>query len=250
VSFLEEFLGKLLLESGISPDHLIGEVTVPDSVNFRVRDVMVGVLRNAAQYRINYDHHFYHIPAKNISKKNFPIRFIALYQSSNFFTSVNSGVRVYGEVAECTLLRRSMIKEIPCKGNPEELYYRFDMKRWIHLKEPVQTKEFGPDVNTFTNLFLLENCSCLPELYIQTKDEFIYYFTLKRICARLGSEKEKFHSSYICEGIRTEISGGIVRICPENGKELELPIKDLRTKPRLLLDYIQNIFSYIVNFIS
>ncbi len=101
---------------------------------------------------------------------------VALYQSKNLF-GAKAGIRYYGDVVSCTRVRRKEIIEIP--KDSDEYYYRLDIKEWKELPKPITAKEIGK-VHFFTNGFLLEHSSEVPELMLRTEEEYRLYFELKR----------------------------------------------------------------------
>ena len=122
---------------------------------------------------------FYYIPAERLQDSSFPIRYVALYQSQYVF-GAQAGVRYYGEVTKCSAVRRSAITEIdPRRGTEENLYYRFDIRKWKQLNRPIEAKETG-FVRDFTNLFLLEHSIRTPELWLRTEEEYRLCSALKR----------------------------------------------------------------------
>lgn len=153
-------------------------------INWPVRDVMVGVLRNARQLEASLTYRFYHVPAKLLACEPGSIRYIALYQSKRLFGDVASGVRVYGAVTNCSLVHRGDITELPRMRGLDELYYRFEIDQWRTLSHPIRVGGLAPGVCMLTNLFLLHNSRYFPELYIRTENELALYSTLRRASAR------------------------------------------------------------------
>lgn len=144
-----------------------------ETAKFGDKNVLVGVVKTKTQFEINISKKFYYIPQRFIEKTD--IKYIALYQSKSLF-ACDSGIKYYGEVKKVTLAKRDDIKEIP-KESPE-LYYRFDIKEWLTLENPIKSKNFA-EVCMYTNIFLLKNAKILPELYISSRTEFILYSCIK-----------------------------------------------------------------------
>ena len=145
-------------------------------VDWSVRDVLVGALGKKEQLDVCLAHKFYHVPAKRFKDEDLPIRYVAIYQSAKLF-GINSGIRYYGEVIRCVPVKRRDIYEIP-KDSDEE-YYRFEVKEWKRLKKPIAVKEMG-FVTKKTNLFLLEHSAEVPELWIETGEQYRLYTELRR----------------------------------------------------------------------
>ena len=180
INLVSQMLDELITDS---PESAFERATLPRGieeklikVDWSVRDVLVGSLRNKNQLDACLQCNFYHIPASRISESKLPIHTVALYQSKTLFGS-KAGIRYYGDVVRCSLVPRNSITEIP--NNSNELYYRFDVKEWKELPKPILPKEVG-GVNLFTNLFLLEHSTETPELKLRSEQEYRLYTELKR----------------------------------------------------------------------
>ena len=150
-----------------------------NAVDWAVRDVLVGTMRSLQQLDICRKHCFYYIPAERLQDSDFPVRYVALYQSQYVF-GAQAGVRYYGEVTKCSAVRRSAITEVsPRRGTEGNFYYRFDIREWKQLNRPIEAKETG-FVRDFTNLFLLEHSVQTPELWLRTEEEYRLCSALKR----------------------------------------------------------------------
>ena len=179
-SLVMEMLDDLIMDS---PDSAFERAPLPKGIESRLakvdwnkRDVLVGTLKNKHQLDVCLQKKFYHIPASRIGDENFPIHYVAIYQTKAMFGS-DAKIQYYGEVKSTKLVRRREIHEIP--RNSDELYYRFEIKSWRKLDRPIEPKERG-FVSIFTNLFLLRHSSYVPELFIQSEEEYRFYTELKR----------------------------------------------------------------------
>lgn len=135
---------------------------------FNRRDVMVAVAKTKSQFKINLKERFYYIPARFVENSE-DISYVALYQSKTLFGS-EAGIKYFGEIQKVSLLPRHKISEI--SKNSDEPYYRFDVKGWQSLENPIKPKDFA-EVCMFTNMFLLKNAKQLPELYSGSFTEYI-----------------------------------------------------------------------------
>ncbi len=179
-SLVSEMLEQLIDDS---PQSAFERATLPRGiesklakVDWSVRDVLVGSLRNREQLQICLKHRFYHIPVNRIKDDDFPIHYVAIYQSRHLFQE-EAGVSYYGEVTKCIPVCRCDIREIPSEKT--EAYYRFEVKEWKRLPKPIAVKEIGFDKLT-TNRFLLEHSSEIPELWLRSEAEYRLYTELKR----------------------------------------------------------------------
>lgn len=180
IDLVSDMLDELISDS---PQSAFERATLPRGiedklakVDWSVRDVLIGDLRNKEQLQICLDHNFYHIPASKIKDSDLPVRYIAIYQSNRQF-GADSGIRYYGEVTRCIPVKRSEITEIPKDSN--EPYYRFEVKEWKTLSKDIKVKERTMG-NQFTNMFLLDHCAEAPELSIRSEAEYRLYTELKR----------------------------------------------------------------------
>ena len=152
-------------------------------VGWPQRDVLVGTLRSPAQLDACIHGRFYYIPAPLISGENPPIRYVALFQTPRIFPN-RAGIFYFGEVQRSALVRRGSIREVPqTHGSPNDLYYRYQIRQWDFLSNPILPKE-GGFVRAFTNLFLLKNVQFVPELLMGSEEEFRIFTELKR---RMGT---------------------------------------------------------------
>ena len=207
---VEDMLDSLVADS---PESAFERATLPigiekklAKVDWSVKDVLIGDLRNKTQLNICLQHKFYHIPAKRIKDTELPIHYIAIYQSSNLF-GAGSGIRYYGEVVKTQLVQRNTIKEIP--SGKTELYYRFEVKGWKQLPVPIKTKE---KYTRYTNLFLLEHSSEVPELMISSEEEFRLYHELKRLAGDAQINDESVNLSFKYDGALIAFEDGYIVI--------------------------------------
>lgn len=157
-------------------------------VNWAARDVLIGTLSSRRQLKVSLEARFYHIPAEQLKKTDFPIRYIAIYQSRNLFGK-EAGVQYYGEVQQHALVRRGDIREIAARPRTEhKLYYRFEIKEWKQLEKPIVAKEMR-FITGFTNRFLLTTATELPELWLRTGEMYRLYITLRDAIRTYTPEK-------------------------------------------------------------
>lgn len=209
-----ELVGELIEELiGASDDTAFERAVLPAGtekrlakVNWNERDVLIGVMSRAKQLDVCLEHRFYHIPARQLTDGDFPIRYVALYQSKNLFGK-DAGIRWYGEVMRCAMVRRRAIKELPKES--DEPYFKFIIKEWKRLDRTIAPKEAG-FVREFTNLFLLESCSELPELMLRSESEYRLYMEMKRLWTGVGISGED-------NGAPIRLSAGDVSIFADGG---------------------------------
>lgn len=166
-----------------SPESAFERATLPAGmeeklakVDWSVRDVLIGDLRNRKQLDVCLQDRFYYTRMSNITPASLPVHYVALYQSANQF-GTESGIRYYGEVTQCIPVRRCDISEIP--STSEDMCYRFEIREWKTLSRPIAVKESSVG-REFTNMFLLEHSAEAPELRIRSEEEYRLYTELKR----------------------------------------------------------------------
>lgn len=131
---------------------------------FTDRNVMVGTVRSEEQLRFNLSKNNYHVPAKFISKYNFPVKYIALYEEFEGF----SGIRYVGEVESYKKVRRKNIAFPMSRDNPREEYYFFNVKSWELLENGIISVDTKSGPPMFTTEFLLKNSRKTYELFTVT----------------------------------------------------------------------------------
>lgn len=192
------------------------------------RNVYIGVLRNAEQLDICLDHRFYHMPVSRTRLRPSDIKYIAIYQSRSLFED-DAGIRYYGEVESCRLIRRNKIEEIPSENT--SMYYRFEIKEWKELPDPVlPTDGFSP--YPMTTLPFLLNARDTFSLSLRSEDEFRLWCAL---CDGAGGNKQRISfGNFELVANADEIS--IIK----KGKSIFFcSAEDFRAKPRMIFTYIR-----------
>ena len=195
-------------ESGAEPSGSaapVGEMAGGESGNWPERDVLVGSLRQKVQLDICLRHRFYHIPAYRIRESDFPIRYVALYQSKHLFGPA-AGIRYYGEVIRCLSVHRAEIREIPSSRTTP--YYRLEIREWKCLDPPIAVGDKGI-ITAMTNLFLLRHCTRVPELSIGSETEYRLYMGLIHALEEYPARRISFHR---------HLSIGSFSLCLDNGR--------------------------------
>ena len=238
-SMVEDMLDALISDS---PDSAFERATLPRGIEVKLakvdwdeRDVLVGDLRNQKQLDICLSNNFYHMPADRISKSDFPIRYVAIYQSKRQFDK-NSGIRWYGEVISVTKVKRSEITEIP--KNSDKQYYRFEINEWKKLDHVLEAKEIR-DFPFFTNIFLLKNCDEVPDLLIGSDEEYRLYTELKRIAASESQRKDADGCSYNVNGKLLYVENGEIVITDNKKIINKIELKTFAKKPSAVFRLIK-----------
>lgn len=240
-SLVTELLDELISDS---PESAFERATLPKGIEERLvkvdwnnRDVLIGTLRSNAQFQTCLDKKFYYIPAKLISDENLPIHYVALFQTPRIF-SHKAGIHYYGEVLRTALVRRKNIREIPqTHGNPDDLYYCFQIREWEPMKKPILPKENG-FVHAFTNKFLLENVEYAPELLVRSEEEYRLYTELKRRTGNVLKDHESEKGFELGE-IKVMFEAGKIQVYREGKVVSECRESDFSRKPNATFRMLQ-----------
>ena len=226
-----------------SPDSAFERATLPKGIEKKLakvdwnrRDVLVGSLRNRGQLDACLQHKFYHVPVNRVSDDKLPIRYIAIYQSKALFGQ-ESGVRYYGEVTRCIPVRRRDIKEIPKNSN--EQYYRFEVKEWKTLSKPILPKEI-PFTHLFTNLFLLEHSSEIPELNLRSEQEFRFYSELKRALHHTEINDESTETGFLFNDTMVVFENGKINAYADKKIIASYSVDDFSRRPGAVFRKLQS----------
>ena len=232
-------VGKLLDELiADSPTSAFERATLPLGIEERLakvdwshRDVLIGTVRSTEQYEVCKRKNFYYIPKKYVPDDKLPIHYVALYQTRRLF-GYQSGIHYVGEVLRTALVERKSIQEMPVKrGNPNELYYRFIIREWIPLAQPIFPKEEG-FVNQFTNLFLLEHSEFVPELLLLSEEEYRFYTELKRRTNEAILNVDDSKVGFEIRNAKVLFQGGKIQLIREGRILEECEVEEFTKRPR------------------
>lgn len=210
-TLVENLLDELVSDSA---DSAFERATLPLGIESRLarvdwsrRDVLVGHVRSRSHLDKFLNDRVYFIEASSIKEDAFPIRYVALYQSKSVFGS-NAKLKYYGEVSKTEIVTGF---DINLDGEDAyKVFYRFNIVRWDVLSRPIEPRELAQQV-MYTNLFLLQHCSQIPELYLKTEEEYRLYYELRR-----RTETTDIN----CSGVASQIKVGKYLICFDNGNIL------------------------------
>lgn len=247
-SMVADMLDQLIADS---PTSAFERTTLPRGideklakVDWSVRDVLIGTLSRRRQLNTCLNCGFYHVPAVRFKDSDFPIRYVAIYQSKTLF-GAESGIRYYGEVTKCIPVRRGEIMELPAHpGTEDELYYRFEIKEWKHLNKPIAAKEMA-FVRSFTNLFLIEHSTEVPELWIRSEEEYRLYSELKRIVNDTAINDEDNNLGFNFGKFTLMFDDGQILVSKGRRVFAKYAISDFSRSPNAVFRRMQREFSQI-----
>jgi len=241
---VESFLDELIMDS---PDSAF-ERAVPQAGSklyykqkFRPRTVLVGVVRDERQLRVNLDSHFYHIPYQWVKKTCFNVDYIALYQPVTIFGD-DSGIRYYGPIDEMEVVKRKDITELPKES--EKLYVKFTVSDWKTLEQPIKPAGYGVRSHIYTTLYLLKQAQELPELSLRSEEEMRLWKELRRLGKSIRWRAQNRQLSVGSKVNQIEFANVTIRVSEDrliinNGKQSEdMSLANLSSKPRAVLKTI------------
>lgn len=244
-NLVEKFLTELIMDS---QESAFERASLPAGIERKLAkvdwsnmDVLVGSLNNPQQLQINVDQKFYYAPVRVISESAFPIRYVALYQSSKKYKE-DAGIHYYGTVTKTSICRRSEIPVPMSKPNENELYYRFDVKSWHKLDVPIKVREEGAYQPKYTNLFLLRNCRDSYELFnIRSEEQFRLLQELKRISSDTSVNDDHFSPVFQISPERTVAmkNGNIMILDKEGIIGPPISVTDFIKRPRYMFNLLK-----------
>ena len=231
--FLRLFGRKRFVELSVFGEALEEDLA---KVDWARRDVLVGSLGTAQQLADNLEGNYYYVPACHIDSLDLPIQYVAIYQSRTLFGE-NAGIRYYGEVLATEQVQRSQIRFPVIRDNAEELYYRFRVKRWEVLPEPIDIRDAWVREPRFTCFFLLNRAVYSYELFgICSERDF-------RVAAMVRMLLEGGKEPFVCR-LRQDrlltLQKGLLTIRDTKGNPQDiLSLEELRESPGSALHRIR-----------
>jgi len=193
-----------------------------DNSEWSKKDVLVGALKNRKQLDVCLKYKFYHVPVESLSLINITVNYVAIYQSKRLFGDF-AGIKYWGRVVGCELVKRYEIKELPSESDKK--YYRFTVEEWQTLYPPIESAGSGT-VFGFTNLMMLLNAESVNELYFADEDEFKLYNAIRK-----GIFEELDNVAYRYKDTILTLKDGMINVY--RGKRLIYAARQT--------DYMQNI---------
>lgn len=241
-NLVKSFLRELVADS---PDSAFERATLPigiekklAKVDWSVRDVLVGSVRNEDQYRHCFEKKYYYVPARFITDDILPIHYVAmsLPKSSN-----TPGIRYYGTVIRTSRVRRREIPFPASRNNSDELYYTFVVKDWKPLPHSIIPRDDTVYEPKYTNLFLLEHSEESYELFnIGSEEEYRLLAELKRLVKDGNTHQPEAEALFkIDDECSVRSHGGCFEILCSDGTILgSFPIAGFRKNPKRILKQI------------
>lgn len=205
--------------------------------DYKDRCVLVGVVRNTYQFDLLLRKKFYHIPHSQVNECQFPVKYIAIYQSKRFFGK-NAGIRYFGEVESCSTVKRCDIKEIP--KDSQEKYLYFKIKRWQMLDKAIEAKDM--ELTAFsTTLYLLKKSKDSSELLLRNREEHLFYRELLKKVKKLVRLRRPDGEAIVYRDYTLKFMGGMIYLYFADVFEYAIGYDIFLERPT---DIIREIFDY------
>ena len=184
----------------------IKETVTDDSLKYKNRNVLVGVVKNINQFNVLLRRRFYHIPMSQLADCSFPIEYVAIYQSKKLFGK-SSGIKAYGKVVSAVTLPRNQIEEIPSRSDEKYLYIK--IKSWYKLVNPIKADEMDT-VAFSTSEYLLKNAKTSSELRILSREEHELYNLLVNRVKKLVRTHTPDGEDIVFRDYTIKLKGGLL----------------------------------------
>ena len=228
--------GEENAETGLSDVEIAVDNTSADC-DYSERNVLVGVVRNTYQFDVMMHENFYHIPVSKTVDCQFPVKYIAVYQSKKYFGK-GAGIRYFGEVESCTTVPRSKIREIP--KDSKENYLYFKIKSWQLLSKTVEAKEMD-NVAFSTTMYMLKSCHDSAELQLRSREEHKFYIKLLSTVKRLVRDRQPDGEDIVYKDFTVKLQGGVLHLYFADVLEYAIGYDIFIDNP---MDVIRDIFDY------
>lgn len=183
-SLVAEFLENLIEESYLG--NYERNVLPAGTADYRrdtdfEQNVLVGSIRTKEQLQFMLDQKIYYIPCKRVRLDEYHLEHIAVYLNKRDFPD-NYGVRYYGNINKIEVKKRKVIDIPLTRNNGKESYYVFHIESWRELEENVLPEGYGVrGSHIYTNFMLLQKARTIPELSINTMEQWRIWLELKRV---------------------------------------------------------------------
>lgn len=133
------------------------------SLNWSLRDVLVGTVRSQEQLAFCLKENRYYFPAKFMpAETDAQPRYVALHEEG---LDGEACIRCYGKIMAFDQVQRSAIPVSMSRDNGEEAYVLVYVKEWRTLDNPIPIHDSYKGRPRYTNLFLLQHCNRSYQLF-------------------------------------------------------------------------------------
>lgn len=227
-------LDKLISDS---PESAFERATLPagteeklKAVDWSRREVLIGLVQDEEQLQRCLRNKFYYTYRQNISAENLPIYFVALYQG-------NTGIEFYGRVVTTQEVKR---RELPGKaGWQDKVCYKFTVKEWVKLSEPIRPEMYGPNPIAYTNYFLLTHSETYSELHLHSAAKYRFFSELKRQAKETVIQEVDGTSGFELDDTRVLFSDNRIQVTRDKQQVVECTVAEFSSHPNVVFRRIQ-----------
>ena len=236
----EEILAeRLKQDSPIPADCTDDELACAD---FSRRDVLIGTVRNDAQFDHALASLSYYAPVKAISPQDLPVRMIALYEEG---LSRRDGIKRYGEITDTRVVRRDEIAVPLSRTNQAEAYYLFTVRSWEYLEHPIALIGTSRGKPSFTTEFLLTHARRSYQLVcVHSPADFRLLQVICELCAK--AEKQavpQFRS--IDENHILSVAEGMLSLIHARGEvRFRCFLRAMETEPAEVINRLSHLLGF------
>lgn len=220
-----------------SPESAFERATLPagteaklKKVDWNRRDVLIGFVRDENQMQRCIQDKYYYTYKQNVSAENLPIYFVALYQR-------NTGIEYYGRVVTTQEVKR---RELPGKARwQDKSCYKFTVKEWIELSDPIRPEMYGPNPIAYTNYFLLTHSETYPELHLHSSAEYRFFSELKRRVKEMVIQDVGRSSGFEFDDTKVLFSDDRIQVIRGKQRVAECTVDEFSSHPNVVFRRIQ-----------
>ncbi len=177
---VEEMLDDLIQDSA---DSAFARASLPRGsyekllkVDWDQRDVLVIAVKDEEELNLFLKDKSCKVKLNELNVQNFPLRYVALYQSKKSF-GLSSGIYLVGEVQYITPFQ--VQSDALATSMDDSASIEIRVSRWKTLDQPIHAKEIGFH-HFMTNEFLLSHALAVPQLLIRSEAEYKLFAELSR----------------------------------------------------------------------
>ena len=232
-------LVTLMLDELISdsPESAFERATLPagteeklKTVDWSRREVLIGFVRDKDHLQRCLQKNYYYTYKQNISAENLPLYFVALYQR-------NTGIEYYGRIVTTQEIKR---RELPGKARwKDKACYKFNVKEWVKLSEPIRPELYGPNPIAYTNYFLLTHSETYPELHLHSSAEYRFFSELKRRAKETIIRDVDGTSGFEIDDTRVLFSDNRIQVIRDKQQVVECTVTEFSSHPNAVFRRIQ-----------
>ena len=113
------------------------------------------------------------------------------------------------------------------------------LKEWKTLSKPILPKEI-PFTHLFTNLFLLEHSSEIPELNLRSEQEFRFYSELKRALHHTEINDESTETGFLFNDTMVVFENGKINVYTDKKIIASYSVDDFSRRPGAVFRKLQS----------